>query len=549
VTTPLLLMNPFCVRNTRWNWVDTAFATETTPHLEAQAVDPGHPVFKDVPLMALGPGGPAHVVQVIDPFVGTGLTSFIGTDDMGNGRLIARPVGLGMGWIAEWEAGVEFYEGAGQFAGGKRMLFCAGTQEVGGTPKGEFNLTAEGRQMFRNAITYLLGGADIILVTEDRDWNLDGLRDDHDLEMLLVSEGHFVDVRPNYWRELGPDKIAQLNAADLILFSRATNSASYDDGDEPSQWNSLTTPLLQMNAYCARNSRWEWVNSGTATGDTPAIYLEAVAPSHPIFSNVVLIAPDADDGDDPATVVRMIDPNVGSGITSFIDTTDMGNGRLLAKPVAWQMGWIAEWDAGVEFYEGAGQYAGATRLLFSAGTQEIQFTDPDTQELMTTTQGELNLTTEGLQMFRNAIAYLLRPEPTGSTFGIYRLDTGELVLSDQDMAAYVGATHEIELNESGLAKWESYTADGRWYDPDGLYQKEFAVRIDDREIYRGRFWSGWSSMSCGGAVILEMPFPREGAQGTIRIQYGYPGTAGDGRGDPRGHPEIIDFFAGKGILK
>jgi hypothetical protein len=90
----------------------------------------------------------------------------------------------------------------------------------------------------------------------------------------------------------------------------------------------------------------------------------------------------------------------------------MGDGRLLAKPLGFEMGWIAEWDAGVEFYTGAGQYAGAKRLLLCAGTQEIQVTDPVTQKVVTTRMGELNLTPQGLQVFRNAIAYLLAaPEP------------------------------------------------------------------------------------------------------------------------------------------
>jgi hypothetical protein len=134
-------------------------------------------------------------------------------------------------------------------------------------------------------------------------------------------------------------------------------------------------------------------------------------------------------------------------------------------------------------------------------------------------------------------------------FGIYRLDTGQLVLSDRDIAAYVGAIHEIELNKSGLAKWKSYTADGRWHRPDGLFQKEFAVKIGAKEIYRGRFWSAISSQFCEGVVILDVAFPYGGEPGAIRIEYGYPGALGDGTGDPRSHPEILDFFAGKGILK
>jgi hypothetical protein len=99
----------------------------------------------------------------------------------------------------------------------------------------------------------------------------------------------------------------------------------------------------------------------------------------------------------------MIDPLVGTGFTAFIGTTYMGNGHLIAKPLELSMGWIAEWDVGVEFFDGAGQYAGGKRMLFCAGT----FFDPDRQEVITRAQGELNLTTEGLQMFRNAICHLL----------------------------------------------------------------------------------------------------------------------------------------------
>jgi hypothetical protein len=413
VTTPLLLMNPYFARNIRWNWINSETVTNDTPDIYAEAVDHDHPIFRGVSLMPLDPSNPdttAKIVQVIDPLVGTGITSLMDTMDMGNGRLIARSVGMGLAWIAEWDAGVEFYEGAGQFAGGKRMLFCAGTQEVGDTPMGEFNLSAEGRQMLRNAIAYLLGGADIILVTQDKDLNEDGLRDDHNLETFLRSEGYFVDVRPYYWRDLDQDKIDRLNAADLVIFSRLTDSAFYDDGDEPMLWNSLTTPLLQMNAYFARRNRWEWVISSTTTNDTVAVYLEAIEPTHPIFDGVPLTALYPGNPRHPVYAIPVIDPNIASGVTSFIDTTEMGYGRLIARPAGFEMGWIAEWDPGVEFFDGAGQYTGGRRLLFCAGTQEIEFVDPNTQEMMTTAYGELNLTAEGLQMFRNAIEYLLMPE-------------------------------------------------------------------------------------------------------------------------------------------
>jgi hypothetical protein len=407
VTTPVLLMSPYFARDIRWNWVRSETVPSDTACTHVEALDPDHPIFRDVELMPLHRGGPANIVEVVDPTIGTGLTSFIGTMDMGNGHLIAKTLGAELGWIAEWDTGVEFYDGAGQFAAGKRMLFCAGTQRVDDSRRAEFNLTPEGRQMLHNAIRYLLGGANIILVTQGIDWNLDGLRDDHVLEMQLLADGHSVDVRPDYWLSLSAEKIAELNAADLIVISRICWSEYYDDGDEPTQWNSLTTPMLLLNPYFARNIRWEWVNTEATSNDTTEVYLEAVRPWHPIFSNVEMISLDPYSWEDSITIVEMIDPSVGSGITSFIGGTWMGNGRLIARPVSLDMGWIAEWDAGVEFYEGAGQYAGGKRMLLSAGTQEIQYTDPVTWMQMTTTQGELNLTPEGLKVFRNAVAYLL----------------------------------------------------------------------------------------------------------------------------------------------
>jgi hypothetical protein len=284
------------------------------------------------------------------------------------------------------------------------------------------------------------GGANIILVTEAIDWDMDGLRDDHSLESFLVFEGHRVDVRPDYWKVLTPDKIAELNAADLIIFSRLAWSRGYDDGNETTEWNSLTTPLLQMNSHFAQNTRWKWVIADVKV-ITPLIYAQAVDPHHPIFRGVPLTTFDPSNPDSPANVVQMVDPLVGSGHTSFIDSTDMDNGHLIAKPVQVGMGWIAEWDVGVEFYEGAGQYTGGRRMLFCAGTLELQFVDPDTQEVMTTAQGELNLTAEGLQMFRNAIDYLLKRE--------FSPDFAESVVED------------FETNDFSQFPWNSF-GDESW---------------------------------------------------------------------------------------
>ncbi len=122
LTVPLILMSAYPVRSSHWKWVDSTsvLGEGGTPILEA--VDPGHPIFTNVPLDA------SNQVQVLDPAVGSGHTSFIDVADVGNGTLIAQTVD-GLPWIAEWGAGVEFYAGAVEVPAGKRMMFFANTQE------------------------------------------------------------------------------------------------------------------------------------------------------------------------------------------------------------------------------------------------------------------------------------------------------------------------------------------------------------------------------------------------------------------------------------
>jgi len=389
VTTPLIQMSAYLVRSSRWKWVNsTSITNPVGPVMEA--VDAGHSVFSNVALDPNNPddpNDPAVLLAAADATVGTGQTSLISTLDMGNGTLIAKGQDLDAAWIATWDAGVEFYDGSGEAPAAMRMMFCGGTQEVDATPQGAWNFTEAGAQTFRNAINYMLGGAKIVLVTEEADADADGAWDDQNLVNWLVDQGHFVDVQRGTMMELDDSKIELLNAADLVIFSRSTNSGNYDDGEEPTQWNAVTTPLIQMSAYLVRNSRWHWLDSGTATNNSGAPAMQVLDASHPIFAGVTL---------DPNNVVDALDPNVGAGETSFCGTLDAGNGALLAQAVGAELAWIAEWPAGVEFYPGAGQVAGGKRLYFAAGTQEVDLTP----------QGALNLSAAGEQMFANAIAYM-----------------------------------------------------------------------------------------------------------------------------------------------
>lgn len=265
------------------------------------------------------------------------------------------------------------------------MLFTAGTQEDDGPPptaQGEWDLTADGEIMLRNAIAYMLppaAGANIIWVSDMYDDNGSGTPDDQEWVDILEAEGYTVDytagaeLGDGYWRTLDDDKIAALNAADLVIFSRNSNSGKFDDGDEIAQWNSITTPLIQQSAHLVRSSRWKWLDTGDALDLAPVMELA--------------------DG----TAVVAVDDTMG--LCSFAGTDAVGNGTLLASGDG--LVWIAEWAAGVEYYDGAGQTAGGPRMYFVAGTKE------DSAAVPMIGRGEMNLTPEGLAIFLDAVSELV----------------------------------------------------------------------------------------------------------------------------------------------
>lgn len=125
---------------------------------------------------------------------------------------------------------------------------------------------------------------------------------------------------------------------------------------------------------------------------------------------------------------------------------------------------------------------------------------------------------------------------TPSTFGIYLVDTGALMISQEDVKSYNISTHEIELNAEGIKRWNSFFPD-IW----SLDGKLFAVNVDGEEIYRGRFQSPFSSFAYIGEVTISS-FPELSDEfNTISIGYNCF--------DPRDNPYINDFFESAGLLK
>jgi hypothetical protein len=212
----------------------------------------------------------------------------------------------------------------------------------------------------------------IIWVSGFYDDNGDGAPDDQEWVDLLRAAGHVVDYTPG-WTELDDAQVAALNAADLVIVSRNSNSGAYDDGDEPTMWNSVTTPIILSSTHIVRSSRWKWVDSTSIVNVAPAVMELA-------------------DGSQISAMDEAVGPS------SFIDAV-VGNGTVLATGDG--LPWIFEFEAGVEYYDGAGQTAGGPRVFFAAGTQEDGATGVG--------RGEMNLTAEGLAVFMDTVDRLLAP--------------------------------------------------------------------------------------------------------------------------------------------
>lgn len=220
----------------------------------------------------------------------------------------------------------------------------------------------------------------------DQDTVVPGKAADQGWVDLLRLEGYTVDYRGEdendddyrYWRSLNDGKIAELEAADLIIFSRGNSSGQYNDDPEQGQWNSLSTPIIIQIAHIARtNNRLSWLNSPDTSGAHSP--LEAVVPDHPIFEGINFGANNQ---------VDILLPGLG---VDFVSTTDPGNGTLLAKRNNDQV-WIATWDAGQDYFDGGPYTAAGRRMWFAAGSTD-------------SSDGEYNFNAQGTKMFLNAVKY------------------------------------------------------------------------------------------------------------------------------------------------
>jgi len=234
------------------------------------------------------------------------------------------------------------------------------------------------------AISAATNAATILWNTENTDGAAAPSPDDIGWTDLLTAEGH--DVTRANMSVLDAGKIATMEAADLVIFSRDANSGNYTQGTEVADWNAITTPLIMLNQYLARSSRFKWVNNTDTPGT--AADLHADVPGHQIFAGVTL------DGSDNVDYIDT--PNVPS-----VNIAGTNNGTVLASPAgSTGEALIVLWEPGTEYYPGSGQTPGGRRVFFGGG-----FDDNDPK-------GAYNLNPIGERIFLNMVDMLTVPEPS-----------------------------------------------------------------------------------------------------------------------------------------
>jgi hypothetical protein len=133
-------------------------------------------------------------------------------------------------------------------------------------------------------------------------------------------------------------------------------------------------------------------------------------------------------------------------------------------------------------------------------------------------------------------------------FGIYLADSGEMVLSLEQIKAYHCLDYSLELTPQGIEKWNAFqTSTTVPKLAQSLYQRDFIIKIDENEVCRGKFYSLVSSASYNGVVILDSIIKLDNEYNAIKIYFGYTWPFPSSE-ESRITAELERFFGGKHLL-
>lgn len=114
-------------------------------------------------------------------------------------------------------------------------------------------------------------------------------------------------------------------------------------------------------------------------------------------------------------------------------------------------------------------------------------------------------------------------------FGIYLVDTGKLVLSQDDVKTYDANLHSFVLNEKGISSWNPFqtwvTSAGVPVLKQSLFKRDFVIKIDGQQVAAGKFYSGLSSASLSGLAILDSSVKMSNQFDTLWLISNYPGAS------------------------
>jgi hypothetical protein len=247
----------------------------------------------------------------------------------------------------------------------------------------------------------------------------------------LTAAGHNVTRVVTQDVPLTPEKIATLNASDLIIIGRSVASGHYQQPAESLFWNTtITKPIINTGAYTMRNSRLGMYTGGTIPDTVNPVRMTAVNPSHPIFDGIdldasnVMVNTYAEPVMFNSTLQRGISvvtqPIVAGG--QLIGTLPVMTGTPPAEVAGaaialFPPGTVMDTDdtIGTDPTD-VETVLGGYRLIFLTGSRE-HGANPDAVPPITglTAEGSgiYDLSADGAQMFLNAVNFMLAiPEPS-----------------------------------------------------------------------------------------------------------------------------------------
>jgi hypothetical protein len=310
---------------------------------------------------------------------------------------------------------------------------------------------------------------------------------------LLAANGHTV-TRWLTRNDPTADDAASLNAADLIIISRAVASNNYQQ--EAEFWNTqITTPVMNLGGYTFRSSRLNWTNGGTMVDSDAPVVLDVADASHPIFAGADLAEPYA----------NFIEGERG---VSF-NTDEVVGGTVLATAAG---GPVAGGAAIFEFAAGAevnnGNVLAGPRLAFLTGSRELGRTSQ--------TSGFYDLTASGETMFLNAVNYIGGKSAAGQR-------TGAPLLADldsdgvSDLSENIAGTNANDRSDYFQIGALSNSADGVAISFEGVAGRVYEVEFS-QDLTPGSWKTVGSQFADESSTVEIIDSRTQNAQGYYRAR-------------------------------